>query len=128
MLITDSRKLKQILLNLLRNALKFTDKGSIEFGFIIKNEAGNDYFQFFVRDTGIGIDKSYHDTIFNIFRQIDDKHNRKFGGMGIGLAIAKKTVELLGGKIWVESEPSKGSVFYFTIPVSKDKTDIRNNT
>lgn len=124
LLITDSRKLKQILLNLLRNALKFTDKGSIEFGFVFKNEAGNDIFQFFVRDTGIGIDKTYHDTIFNIFRQVDDKHNRKFGGMGIGLAIAKKTTELLGGTIWVESEPSKGSVFYFTIPVTKDKTDI----
>ncbi len=123
-LVTDSRKLKQILLNLLRNALKFTDMGSIEFGFVLKKEAGNDIFQFFVRDTGIGIDKNYHETIFNIFRQIDDKHNRKFGGMGIGLAIAKKNTELLGGTIWVESEPAKGSVFYFTIPVSKGKDDV----
>lgn len=123
-LITDTSKLKQILLNLLRNALKFTDKGSIEFGFTLMNSSADKFYQFFVRDTGIGIDKNHHDTIFNIFRQIDDKHNRKFGGMGIGLAIAKKTVELLGGKIWLESEPSKGSVFYFTIPASHDKNDV----
>ncbi len=124
MLATDSRKLMQILMNLLRNSLKFTNKGTIEFGFNTINTSCNDCIQFFVRDTGIGIDKAYHDTIFNIFRQIDDKHTRKFGGMGIGLTIAKKTVEALGGNIWVESEPSKGSVFYFTIPVSKDKSDI----
>jgi PAS domain S-box-containing protein len=124
MLVTDIRKLKQILLNLLRNALKFTANGSIEFGFTFENESGNSLIQFFVRDSGIGIDKSYHDTIFNIFRQIDDRRNRKFGGMGIGLAIAKKTVELLGGKIWLESEPSKGSVFYFTIPASQNKIDV----
>jgi PAS domain S-box-containing protein len=124
MLVSDSRKLTQILLNLLRNSLKFTTEGSIEFGFKIMNHSCNDCFQFFVKDTGIGIDKMYHDTIFNIFRQIDDRHNRKFGGMGIGLAIAKKTVEVMGGKIWVESEPSKGSVFYFTIPVLKNNTDL----
>jgi PAS domain S-box-containing protein len=117
-IVTDSRKLKQVLINLLRNAVKFTDKGFIEFGFERIIETGEDYFQFYVKDTGIGIDKSYHDAIFNIFRQIDDTHTRKFGGMGIGLSIAKKTVELMGGKIWVESEYSRGSVFYFTIPVT----------
>jgi PAS domain S-box-containing protein len=126
-LLTDSRKLKQILLNLLRNALKFTDKGSIDFGFTVVYESGKKYLQFYVKDTGIGIDKSYHDAIFNIFRQIDDTHTRKFGGMGIGLAIAKKTVEILGGKIWVESEPNKGSVFYFTIPVLNDYEEISIN-
>jgi PAS domain S-box-containing protein len=119
-LLTDIRKLKQVLLNLLRNALKFTDKGYIEFGFDEINNAGNNFFQFYVKDTGIGIDKKHHDAIFNIFRQIDDTHTRKFGGMGIGLSIAKKTVEIMGGRIWVESEPSKGSVFYFTIPVLPD--------
>jgi PAS domain S-box-containing protein len=119
-LVTDIRKLKQVLLNLLRNALKFTDKGYIEFGFDEINNAGNKFFQFYVKDTGIGIDKKHHDAIFNIFRQIDDTHTRKFGGMGIGLSIAKKTVEIMGGRIWVESEPSKGSVFYFTIPVLPD--------
>jgi CheY-like chemotaxis protein len=66
------------------------------------------------------MDKKHHDAIFNIFRQIDDTHTRKFGEMGIGLSIAKKTVEIIGGRIWVESEPSKGSMFYFTIPVLPD--------
>jgi len=120
-LITDTRKLKQVLINLLRNALKFTDSGDIEFGFSEITDAGKNFLKFYVSDTGIGIDKSYHETIFNIFRQIDDTHTRKFGGMGIGLSIAKKTVEYMGGKIWVESEPGKGSVFYFTIPVIPDK-------
>ncbi len=125
-MMTDSRKLKQVLINLLRNALKFTDKGFIEYGFTVINDNGNTCFHFYVRDTGIGIDKKYHETIFNIFRQIDDTHTRKFGGMGLGLSIAKKTIELLGGKIWVESEPSVGSVFYFTIPVLPDKSEKYN--
>jgi CheY-like chemotaxis protein len=84
-------------------------------------EAGKNFLKFYVRDTGIGIDKIHHDTIFNIFRQIDDTHTRKFGGMGIGLSIAKKTVEHMGGRIWVESEHKKGSIFYFTIPVNPNK-------
>ena len=121
-LVTDSRKLKQVLLNLLRNALKFTYLGYIEFGFKELKVDSNNIFQFYVKDTGIGIHEKHHQTIFDIFRQIDDTHTRKFGGMGIGLSIAKKTVELLGGKIWVESEPLAGSIFYFTIPV---KTDIK---
>jgi PAS domain S-box-containing protein len=116
-LLTDSRKLKQVLINLLRNALKFTDKGYIEFGFTEIEEEGTSFLRFYVKDTGIGIDKKHHDAIFNIFRQIDDTHTRKFGGMGIGLSIAKKTIEKLGGKIWVDSERFKGSVFYFTLPV-----------
>jgi PAS domain S-box-containing protein len=122
-LITDSRKLKQVLMNLLRNALKFTDKGYIEFGFTETVDADKNCFQFYVRDTGIGIDKKHHDAIFDKFRQIDDSHTRKFGGMGIGLSIVKKTVEIFGGRIWIESEPSKGSVFYFTIPVIPDKEE-----
>jgi len=120
-IITDSRKLKQVLMNLLRNALKFTDKGYIEYGFTEVVSDGKNCYRFYVKDTGIGIDKKYHETIFNIFRQIDDTHTRKFGGMGIGLSIAKKTIEILGGRIWVESEPTSGSVFYFTIPVLTDK-------
>lgn len=116
-LLTDSRKLKQVLMNLLRNALKFTDKGFIEYGFTVINENGNNCFHFYVKDTGIGIEKKHHEIIFNLFRQIDDTNTRQFGGMGLGLSIAEKTIELLGGKIWVESEPSVGSVFYFTIPV-----------
>ena len=127
-LLTDSRKLKQVLINLLRNALKFTDKGYIEFGFTETEEEGNSFLQFYVKDTGIGIDKKHHDAIFNIFRQIDDTHTRKFGGMGIGLSIAKKTIEKLGGKIWVESEQFKGSVFYFTLPVLSGSIEKEKET
>jgi PAS domain S-box-containing protein len=123
-LVTDSRKLKQVLINLLRNAFKFTEKGYVEFGITEIKEAENKYFQFYVKDTGIGIDKKNHEAIFNIFRQIDDTHTRKFGGMGLGLSLAKKTIEILGGKIWVESEPNKGSTFYFTLPVQEDKNKI----
>jgi CheY-like chemotaxis protein len=108
-------------MNLLRNAYKFTDKGFIEFGFKETKIDNANFLQFYVKDTGIGIDKSYQEVIFNIFRQIDDTHTRKVGGMGIGLSIAKKTVEILGGKIWVESEPQKGSTFYFTIPESENR-------
>jgi PAS domain S-box-containing protein len=125
-LVTDSRKLKQVLMNLLRNALKFTERGYIEFGYSAINEGGKDCIKFYVKDTGIGIDKTYHEAIFNIFRQIDDAHTRKFGGMGLGLSIAKKTVEILGGRIWVESEPDKGSVFYFTLPVLADMNNEVN--
>jgi PAS domain S-box-containing protein len=120
-IVSDSRKLKQVLINLLRNALKFTDKGFIEYGLTEVNDDGKNCYKFYVKDTGIGIDKKYHKTIFNIFRQIDDTHTRKFGGMGIGLSIAKKTIEILGGRIWVESEPLAGSVFYFTLPVLTEK-------
>ncbi len=114
---TDGRKLKQVLLNLLKNALKFTEEGYIEFGFSeIKKDKSN-FLKFYVKDTGIGIEKKNHDVIFNIFRQIDDTHTRKYGGTGIGLSIASKIIELLGGKIWLESEHGAGSVFYFTVPV-----------
>ena len=122
--VTDPVKLKQVLMNLLRNALKFTDKGFIEFGFSDLKDVDANYLKFYVKDTGIGIDKSYHEVIFNIFRQIDDTHTRKVEGMGIGLSIAKKTIEMLGGKIWVESEPTKGSTFYFTIPGSESRYAI----
>lgn len=120
---TDQRKLKQVLMNLLRNAIKFTDKGSVEFGLSEITENGNKLYKFFVSDSGIGIDKSYHEAIFKIFRQIDDTHTRKVGGMGVGLSIAKRIVEILGGKIWVESEPAKGSTFYFTIPASQNNNE-----
>jgi signal transduction histidine kinase/CheY-like chemotaxis protein len=127
-LVTDSRKLKQVLINLLRNALKFTEKGYIEFGITEIMDAENSHLQFYVKDTGIGIDKKNHEAIFNLFRQIDDTHTRKFGGMGLGLSLAKKTIEVLGGKIWVESEPDKGSTFYFTLPFQTDKNTKVNNS
>ena len=119
--LTDGRKLKQVLINLLKNSLKFTEEGYIEFGFKEVQKSDINYLKFFVKDTGIGIDKKYHDAIFNIFRQIDDTRTRKYGGTGIGLSIAKRIVEMLGGEIWVESEPGQGAIFYFTIPALSEK-------
>ncbi len=124
-ILTDSRKLKQVLINLLRNAMKFTDKGYIEYGFTEVNGTNDSFIQFYIKDTGIGIDKKQHDAIFKIFRQLDDNHTRKYGGMGLGLSIVKRIIEILGGKIWLESEPNEGSVFYFTIPALSD--NITNN-
>jgi PAS domain S-box-containing protein len=114
-IVTDPGKLKQVFINLLKNALKFTEKGFIEFGYDRIYEDHKKLLKFYVKDTGIGIEDKYHDVIFNIFRQIDDSHTRKYSGTGIGLSIAKRIVEILGGKIWLESEPGKGSVFYFTL-------------
>ncbi len=109
---TDVKKLNSILSNLIGNAIKFTKEGSIEFGFRIIN----DFLEFSVKDTGIGIPESKHQTIFDRFTQVDVSDTRHFEGAGIGLSIAKFHVEMLGGKIWLESELEKGSVFYFTIP------------
>ncbi len=109
---TDKTKLTQIITNLLSNAVKFTSIGSIEFGYRLKN----DFLEFFVKDTGIGIKKEHHQAIFERFRQADKTIQMNFGGTGLGLAISKGFVELLGGEIWVESEPEKGAKFLFTIP------------
>jgi PAS domain S-box-containing protein len=122
-IITDSRNIKQVLINLLKNALKFTDEGYIEFGFSEIEDSVNNYYRFYVKDTGVGIEKKNFEIIFEIFRQIDDSQTRKFGGTGLGLTITKKIIEKFGGKIWVESEPGKGSTFFFTIPkISLDQT------
>jgi signal transduction histidine kinase len=106
--------LRQVFFNLLSNALKFTTKGYIEFGFEILTDQE---IKFFVADTGVGISKKYQEVIFERFRQADDSLSRNYGGAGLGLAISRGLIELMGGKIWVESEPDKGSVFYFTLPV-----------
>jgi len=110
---TDRHKLKQIMINLLKNAVKFTLEGHIEYGYEIEDEEN---ILFFVKDTGVGIPKDKQEIIFNRFRQADDSHTRKFGGTGLGLAIVKNLVEILGGKIWLNSDTEKGSEFYFTLP------------
>ena len=120
-IITDPVRLQQILSNLLDNAFKFTEKGSIGFGYVIKD----DTLQFFVRDTGMGLSDNQKVFIFDSFRKADDVKTKLYGGAGLGLAICKKLIRLLGGKIWVESESGKGSVFYFTIPLKvSEKPDI----
>ncbi len=120
-IITDSVRLRQILSNLLNNAIKFTQEGYVEFGYLLlpdcdDNKQKGACIQFYVADTGIGIPANKREIIFDRFRQSDESHTRKFGGTGLGLAISKGFVELLGGKIWHESEEGKGSTFYFTIP------------
>ncbi|HNW51840.1 MAG TPA: PAS domain S-box protein [Prolixibacteraceae bacterium] len=113
MIVSDDAKLKQVLINFVSNALKFTEKGFIEIG--LKNEGNS--LQLFVKDTGIGIPKESHENIFERFRQVETAHTRKFGGNGLGLAISKSLIELLGGTIGMESEVGKGSTFNFSIPI-----------
>ena len=103
----------QIVNNVLSNAIKFTKEGSVELGFKVTG----DYVRFRVSDTGIGIPEEYHDEIFERFRQVESADSRKYGGNGLGLAISKSLVEILGGEIWMESVQMKGSTFYFTIPI-----------
>ncbi len=108
---SDRDKVYTILTNLLSNALKYTDKGSVTFGY----EMEDDYVRFHVKDTGIGIPADKIDKIFNRFVQVDQSFTKSYEGNGLGLPISKAYTEMLGGKIWVESEPGKGSCFYFTI-------------
>ncbi|MBN2805256.1 MAG: hypothetical protein JXR22_01240 [Prolixibacteraceae bacterium] len=112
LLKTDREKLYAILTNLVKNAIKFTKTGSIEIGFNKKEE----FLEFFVRDTGVGISPEKVEVIFERFRQGSVLLTRNYEGSGLGLTISKAYVEMLGGKIWVESNPEKGSTFYFTIP------------
>ena len=123
-IITDEVKLRQILINLLTNAFKFTEKGKIEFGYEIR-----DKLRFYVKDTGIGISEKYHHVVFERFRQIENDISINKGGSGLGLAISKAYVEMLGGKIHLESAENAGSKFWFTIPLkinpaSKDISGI----
>jgi signal transduction histidine kinase len=108
----DGKRITQCLMNLVGNALKFTVEGRVE----IRAEARGDVLLFAVADTGIGIPADQIGTIFEEFRQADATVSRDFGGTGLGLSITKKLVELHGGRIWVESEPGKGSTFFFSIP------------
>jgi len=110
--MTDPMRLQQIFSNLLSNALKFTEFGSIEFGY--NNQ--NNVLSFYVKDSGIGILRSKQKFLFQRFSQLDPSTTRKYGGTGLGLAISKNLVDLLGGSIGMESNPGKGSLFYFTLP------------
>ncbi len=110
---SDPLRIKQVLSNLISNALKFTDNGYIKFGYEIKND---DILEFFVIDTGLGIENDKLELIFERFRHFDNDFKKNISGTGLGLAISKKLIELLGGKIWVQSELQKGSSFFFTIP------------
>jgi PAS domain S-box-containing protein len=115
-IITDREKLYAILTNLIKNAIKYSKEGAIEYGC---NKKGS-LLEFFIRDTGIGIPKDRQHAIFDRFVQADIEDKEAREGVGLGLAISKAYVEMLGGKIWVESEEGKGSTFYFTLPYNPD--------
>jgi signal transduction histidine kinase len=119
---TDKEKLNAILFNLIKNAIKFTKKGSVEIGFSLKTTDGEEdqaiqeELEFFVKDTGIGIPLNRQEHIFKRFIQADALDKNALQGSGLGLAISKAYVEMLGGRIWVESKENEGSSFYFTLP------------
>lgn len=113
MLLSDPSRFKQIIDNLLSNAIKFTNKGKVEIGFTLDN---SDEVTFFVKDTGIGIENKHLNNIFSRFWKVEEYGNKLYSGTGLGLAISRKLCEMLGGRIWLESDPGKGSIFYFTLP------------
>jgi PAS domain S-box-containing protein len=120
---TDREKVYAILTNLIKNAIKFTFYGSIEFGYNIKSMSANGKpveLEFFVKDTGAGIRPEQKEIVFERFRQGSESNTRNYEGAGLGLSISKAYVEVLGGKIWVESELGRGSTFYFTIPCKSE--------
>jgi signal transduction histidine kinase/ActR/RegA family two-component response regulator len=127
---TDRKRLKQIMTNLIGNAIKFTMEGEIEFGYKV-TEKNN--LLFFVRDTGIGITRELHDKVFERFIQVDNNNSsRQFEGTGLGLSISKALVETIGGKMWLESEVNCGSLFSFSLPVeftsnTKNKKIIKSH-
>jgi signal transduction histidine kinase len=118
---TDSEKLKHILQNLINNAIKFTERGSVTISARLtptglSPQASATFVEFKVADTGGGIAEEFLPVIFEKFRQVDSSETRPYGGVGMGLYIVKKFTELLGGGVEVESEPGKGSTFTVTIP------------
>jgi signal transduction histidine kinase len=113
----DERRIAQVLLNLVSNAIKFTDTGEV----CIAAEAADGMFSVAVVDTGPGIPKAEHGRLFHEFQQLDSSNTKSKGGTGLGLAIAKRIVELHGGRIWAESDLGKGSTFYFELPVRSEQ-------
>ena len=122
MVVGDQNRLRQILVNLVSNAVKFTEQGEVYVsasGRYLTPEEVEIHCP--VRDTGIGIAPDQHQAIFNVFTQVDSSYTRRHGGTGLGLTISKHLVERMGGTIWVESEPNVGSTFHFTIRVRGQK-------
>lgn len=119
-IIIDPFRLRQILTNLMDNALKFTHKGQIQIGYYLQNDQ---MLQFYIKDTGIGIPEKKQKVIFNRFRQADDSHTREYGGTGLGLTISQRLTKIMGGTMWVESTPQKGSSFFFTIPYTYNPSE-----
>jgi signal transduction histidine kinase len=113
----DGRRLTQVLINLVGNAIKFIDTGEVA----INAEAHNGSFHVSVRDTGPGISAADQAKLFQEFQQADNAITKKKGGTGLGLAISKRIIEMHGGRIWVKSQPGQGSTFTFTLPVNVER-------
>jgi signal transduction histidine kinase len=116
--VGDIVRLRQVLLNIIGNALKFTATGSVRV--IVQTTETSDLnceARFSVQDTGVGIPRDKHQLIFEPFRQSDNSMTRKYGGTGLGLAISVRIIEKMGGRIWLESEEGCGSTFHFTVPL-----------
>jgi signal transduction histidine kinase/CheY-like chemotaxis protein len=120
-LVGDSVRLRQVLVNLVGNAIKFTDRGEVALHVDLEQGAGDAAeFHFRVADTGIGIAENCVQSIFQAFVQADGSNTRRYGGTGLGLAICARLVDLMGGRIWVESQPGVGSTFHFTVRMGMD--------
>jgi PAS domain S-box-containing protein len=122
-IFTDEIKLKQILTNLITNAIKFTEKGFVEFGCSTVMQEGNPFLLFVIADSGIGISKKDQALVFERFRQVDSSTSKRYGGTGLGLPISKAYIELLGGKVWIDSDVNLGAKFYFSIPLKRVNTN-----
>ena len=125
-LVSDPLRTRQVIMNLVSNALKFTQRGEICISVEVKSRDDDSIeLLFCVRDTGIGIPPELNDQLFDVFTQADGSTTRKYGGTGLGLAICKRIVHMLGGDIWVESQPGKGSSFWFTgfFQVAEDESE-----
>lgn len=120
-IITDEIKLKQVIINLLTNAIKYTDEGMVRFKYEIDEE--NNLIHFTIQDTGSGIDENHHKHVFDRFKRIENDQSITVGGLGLGLSISKAYIEILGGTISLESKVGEGSVFYFSIPLKYAKVE-----
>lgn len=120
--ITDEVKFKQVFVNLINNAVKYTEKGSVQFGYNITPEINA--LEFYIKDTGIGISEEAFNKIFNRFNRIQNDQTMNLHGLGLGLAISKAYVEMLGGKIWLNSKENVGTTFYFHIPLKLNSLPI----
>ncbi len=126
--VADDLRLKQIISNIVSNAIKFTDQGGVSVTIQGIEKSGRHQLLMSIQDSGIGIDPEKGKALFSPFRQIDSADERRYEGTGLGLAISKNLVELMGGRVWFESEIGKGTTFFFTIDYDLPESDVSDDT